>query len=55
LCELIDGETGLADDGAKCSPIQFFMVGNNQLREGLLAAEDNVAAFLAPEEEAGLL
>jgi hypothetical protein len=31
------------------------MVGNNQLREGLPATEDNVAAFLAREEEPGLL
>jgi hypothetical protein len=31
------------------------MVGNNQLREGLLAAEDNVAPFLAREDEASLL
>jgi hypothetical protein len=31
------------------------MVGNNQLREGFSATEDNVAAFLAREEEAELL
>jgi hypothetical protein len=28
------------------------MVGNNQLREGFSATEDNVAAYLAGEEEA---
>ena len=55
LREFIDAQTGLADDGAECSPVQFFVVGNYQLREGFLATEDNVAAFLAREEKASLL
>lgn len=52
LREFTDGETGLSDDSAECSPVQFLMVGNNQLCEGFLAAEDDMAAFLALKEEA---
>jgi hypothetical protein len=53
LRKFANRQTGLPDDGAERSPIQFLMVGNNQLREGLLATKDNMAAFLVPEEEAG--
>jgi len=54
LREFIDGETRLADDGAEGSPVYFLMVRDDQLPVGLMATEDDVAAFLAREDEANL-
>lgn len=50
--EVLNAQLGLTDDRAQGAAIQFFMVRNNHLGEGVVAAQDNVTAALAHDTEA---
>ena len=52
--ELFDGEIGLADDRTQGATVELFMVGDNELREGIIAAQDDVATMLSLALEADL-
>lgn len=45
----------LPDDSPQSTTVEFLVVGHDQLCEGFVSSEDDVAALLPPDEEAGLL
>ncbi len=55
VVELVDGETGLPDDGAQRAAVELFVVGNNQLGKRVVATQDDMAAVLSLLVEPGFL
>jgi len=53
IFELIYCHARLADDGAQGSTVQFGMIGDNDLSEGILAAKYHMASMLPQRLEAG--
>jgi hypothetical protein len=45
--ELFDAEIGLADDRAQGATIKLFVVWHDELSEGFIAAQNDVAAVLS--------
>jgi len=52
--KFIHAEIGLPDDGTEGASIQFVMFRDNNLCEGFVSAEDEVASLLTLEVETGL-
>ena len=52
--ELFDGQIGLADNRAQRAAVEFFMVGHNELSNGIIATQNDVAAVLPLLNEARL-
>ena len=50
--EILNVQSGLADDGSQRSPIELPVIRHNHLCERGVASEDHVAAFLPLQDEA---
>lgn len=46
LVEVLDTEVGLTQDCAKRPPVEFFVVGNDQLGKRIVATQDDMGAVL---------
>ena len=55
LHEIAYRDTRLANDGAQGAAIKFFVVRHDQLGERLTSSKDDVASFLASDDESCLL
>lgn len=55
LDKLIDADSSMSKDSSEQSLVQLFMIRNNDLSKGIIAAENDVASFLAFTIEANLL
>jgi hypothetical protein len=53
--EIFNREITLTEDRSQCAPVQFVMVRDNCLREGIISAEDDVTAVLPSNAKAHLL
>ena len=52
--KLFYAEIDLPDDGSQGAPVQFFVVGNNDLSEGMVATQNHVTAVLPFQVESNL-
>ena len=49
--EFLQAKPRLPDDGSQGAPVQLLVVGNDDLREGFVSADDHVATVLALQVE----
>jgi len=55
LNKLIDAQTGVSDNRSQGAAVELLMIGDDDLRKRVSAANDHVAAFSSFEIEANLL
>jgi hypothetical protein len=53
--ELLDAQARLADDGAEGSAVEHWVIRNDDLTEGVISPEDDMAARLSAPRKAGPL
>ena len=55
ISKLVAGNSNVAEDCTKCSGIEFAMVGNDCLAEGIVAAQDDVTSLSATDGKSKFL